>query len=175
MFMRIHIDLLIPTQRGIRNIRQIESMVAFVRNGGVFDRASLDQYAEKTGVRAGPLIQIEQFEDELTYPRDGLHRLISLVLGGRNYLLDSECEFARRKYSEYEEINLEAGWVTPFDPRTEIRKENLSEWKAKIAQLRDSASNDEVIEFIRANKQLYAETRGDIRRVRDIKLPEPYT
>lgn len=166
--MSLHLDLLIPTQRTVRNSRQIETMVAFVERGGVFDRASLDEYADEFGLRPGPLVQIEQFEDESLYPRDGHHRLIGILLGGRDCLLPSEYQIVRRTYSQYTEINLAAGWVTPFDPRTELRKEDLSDWKTRIAQLRQIGSEPEVISFIRANKASYSEPRGGIRHIRDI-------
>lgn len=173
--MKLSIDLLIPTQRAIRNSRQIETMASFVRKGGVFDRDALDRYADELGLRSGPLVQIERFEDGLMYPRDGHHRLIGMLLGGREHLLSGEYQISERRYSEYEEINLEIGWVTPFDPRIEIRKEDLSDWKRQVLSLSDSASTDAVTAFIRANKSAYAEPRANVRHIRDIRLPVPYT
>lgn len=170
--MTLSLDNLIPMQRAVRDHRQIVTMTEYVRDGGIFDADSLAAYSKQTGIRMSPLIPVETFEDGLQFARDGHHRLVSILLAGRDFLYDSEYLIVLRTYQQYSEINLAVGWVTPFDPRTEIRKEDLSAWKNLVAQekLREGATTHDVIKFIRANRSAYSETRGVISRIGDIQF-----
>lgn len=181
--MGLHIDLLIPTQKEVRNCAQIDAMKVFVENGGVFDRKSLDQFAEVRGTKASPLIQITEFEDGQTYIHDGHHRLIAIYRAGREWLRYDEYEIKSWKYGDYQEINLDEGWMTPFDPRNEVRKADLAEWKRIVADNRILVGEtspsfpergldiDLLVDYIRENKQKYAESRDHVRHVKDIRLP----
>ena len=108
------IDDLIPTQCHIRDFDLVLSMLQFTREGGIFLKENLKN-------QEAPLISISVFEDKLKYIRDGHHRTLSVWLSGRKYLKEGEYKLEDFKYSQFEEINLEKGWVTPFDPRTEVR------------------------------------------------------
>lgn len=183
--MNLHIGSIIPTQRVIRNRDQIRPMVDFVRSGRYFDQVELDRYAAANpncyGMacapsKPSPLIQIDQMEDGVMYARDGHHRLFSIWSGSRAYLLPSEYQVKQRTYAQYAEINLRAGWTTPFDPRVEIRKANLANWKEHVSMLIQCLYNlslDEfdVQEMIRDahDDLMYTEPRGNLRHIKDVE------
>jgi hypothetical protein len=112
-------------------------MVQFVRDGGIFDMPTL--------VGRDPshtdLIKLVRFEDGCVFVHDGHHRATAIWLGGRHVL--DPCEFAirDRKYIDYLEPNFLKpdeswlGWVTPFDPRTEVRCADFGRFKEKVRVL----------------------------------------
>jgi hypothetical protein len=55
----------------------------------------------------------------------------------------------------YAEINFEAGFVTPFDPRTEVRVPDFTAFRQEVFRLY-AHNPDEAVAFIRQNKSRYA-------------------
>ncbi len=160
----MNIDILIPTQSGVRHCTQILHMVSFVSSGGVFNKESLNLYAEKNKLKPSPLIQITKFEDNQMFIHDGMHRLCAIAIAGRKDLLQEEFQIKEFKYEDYILPNIEKGWITPFDPRTEVRIPDLTSWKTAINKIKD---NTELLKFIAENRHLYVEKRN-VHSIKDI-------
>lgn len=122
----IQIDELTVMQSGFRNPDQIKEMISHVADGGVFDNKSLLNYSN--GKKIKP-ISLVRFEDDRVFIHDGHHRVAAVYLGGRKYLSYDEYEIKNFKYEDYLAINLSVGWITPFDPRTEVRIPDYSSFK----------------------------------------------
>ena len=131
------------TQYGLRNRGQLQGMIDFIKNGGCFNKQSL--------ISSGPLIQLAVFEDGEVYIADGHHRIAAMIIAGRYEMYEEEFETTSWRYSDYTDINLNCGWVTPFDPRYELRIADYAEYKADLSKI----SLFEAKGFIRANKSMY--------------------
>lgn len=125
----ISIDDLVVTQSGFRNEDQIQGMIDFVAKGGTFDHASLSLHSDGKDVR---LINIARFENGRLFIHDGHHRIAAIYLGGRKYITDKEFKIQDWKYSDYTDINFKVGWVTPYDPRIEVRLPDYQIFKMKV-------------------------------------------
>ncbi len=164
---RIYINSIHVTQVGFRNEAQLAGMAEFVRLGGHFTKDSISEYnTHNPGTQSGWPIKLSRFEDGQLYCADGHHRLAAIVMGGRQYLEESEYEIRDWTYASYLEINLDCMWVTPFDLRTEIRFSDYTDFKKTVANL-IRTSPEAAIEYIIANKHLYA-VRRDVHSVHDI-------
>eukprot|EP01127_Copromyxa_protea_P010376 TRINITY_DN2524_c0_g1_i2.p1 TRINITY_DN2524_c0_g1~~TRINITY_DN2524_c0_g1_i2.p1 ORF type:complete len:145 (-),score=24.86 TRINITY_DN2524_c0_g1_i2:71-505(-) len=95
------------------------------------------------------------------YVWDGHHRVCALYLGGRNYLDASEYEILNITYALAMTPNLDTGYVTPFDPRTEVRKRDFLGFKRKILTMRSNKekTDQELIDIIIAERSIYCKTR----------------
>ncbi len=157
----IHLDdNLWVTQEWLRKACQIESMVRHVHAGGYWTRQVLDDWAEHNRIpRKSPLIQVNQFEDGLRMLQDGHHRCVASLFGGRTYIASLEYEIQHGTYGGYLEVlNLETGWCTPYDPRTEVRLDDIAPYKAEVRRL--LASDTEAArEYILKHKALYVVPR----------------
>ena len=159
-----NINNLIVTQCGIRSRKQISEMISFIRDGGIFSKDTMKLYDPMTG----PIISISDFGDGDLYIHDGLHRIVSVLLSGkRDFLFPEEFVIRKWKYEQYLEINHNVGWVTPFDPRTEIRLPDFGTFKKHVKWLYDNQSPDHATHFILTHKNDYAKIR-DIRVVTEL-------
>jgi hypothetical protein len=93
------------------------AMHRFVAAGGVFNEESLRHHNPSRH----SLIALSETEDGELWIRDGYHRIYVISFYGRPLHAD-EYFIEQRSYDEYQTINLARTWVTPFDPRKEIRK-----------------------------------------------------
>lgn len=142
------------TQDGFRlSTEAVLKMVEYVRNGGKYTEAAMRSYNPKSV----NLIAITQFEDGDLYLRDGLHRVASIYLAGRPMLYEDEYVIEHMTYSMYNEINLAVGYVTPFDPRTEVRLANFGDFKAEVLEI--IAEGVSPAEFILKNRHRYCVPR----------------
>jgi len=169
----LRIAELLPTHADLRDTDQISRMIEHVRKGGRFNLAELQRHLNETGEGHLQLIQIARFEDEALYIRDGHHRALSIHKAGRDFLHEDEYEISSWVYSDFMEANIEAGWMTPFDPRLEIRKSDLKEWKEAVrAEIssRELDKNDlqRIRSFIRRNRDRFALPRGNVRHIEDL-------
>jgi hypothetical protein len=110
-------DFLIPTHNTLRDKKSVKPIVDFIKDGRVF------RCADKP-------IAITQFQDGAMYIRDGHRRLTAMILAGARGLLDCEYVIEQMRYEQYNETNSKAGWVTPFDPRTECRLPDFYSFKS---------------------------------------------
>lgn len=124
---------LIPTQDGYRlSPDEMMVMVDFVRDGGIYT----EDVMRANQSHPAPLpIAINQFEDDLFFVRDGLHRLTSIFLGGRDELYPSEYVVEQYTYKRYGSVNLDMGWVTPFNPKTHVRTPNFMAFRDEVNDL----------------------------------------
>jgi len=154
------IDTLIVTQHRLRYIDHVPSMIKFIEGGGVWTKDVLEKYAaiHHPG-KVSPLIQISRFEDGLEYIHDGHHRILTMYLGGRHHLHPEEFEVTEWTYSQYLEINLKAGWFTPYDPRTHCRKADLALYKIAVKSVLDVLGEEMATQQIRNSIFRYAEPR----------------
>lgn len=123
---------IIITQSGLRDQIQIPSMVEFVRQGGYFSPQAIQEFCEPKGIYCSPKIFLSRFPDGQIYFHDGHHRSYAIWLGCRTWLHESEYSIKDFSYEDYLEVNLSVGFVTPFDPRKEVRRCDFLEYKSTI-------------------------------------------
>ena len=124
-------------------------MWEFVSNGGFFDCPSL----RKHDPNRCSLIRIVKFEDGRYYIRDGLHRVTLVHALGRE-LREDEYSVERRHYDDFRVPNLAAGWITPFDPITEVRLADFHSYKEEASQM-----DGQLERFVLANRSRYCTPR----------------
>ncbi len=137
----------------------IEEMIQFVSDGGFWTEESIAQYAERIGTNRFKLMELVQFNEDGRYMvHDGHHRVVATWLGGRSYLRSDEFVLKHWNYTDYQGINFANRWVTPFDPKSEIRIPDISIFKTKAIEL---AKTDEEAakKFILENRNIYAKPR----------------
>lgn len=173
------------TQEEVRHKDQTCAMVDFVRGGGFYSYEQLDGYAAEHGLpKVSPLIQISRFEDGMQFIHDGHHRLLSIHLGGRDFIHENEYEVTEWVYQDYLDIVLYkvdkwVGWVTPHDPREEIRLPELKDYKKQVQEVVEKAEYDyesepqPVVDFIKANRHQFAKPRG-ISRIDEMSFVQDY-
>lgn len=147
------------TQQKLRNVVQLSEMIQFVKMGGVFTTDSIAAYHLKTEGSDGyvDLIEIVRFEDGRLFLRNGHHRAVAIFLAGRDKILDGEYHITDWKYSDFEDINLVRGWVTPFNVRTEVRLPDLAQFKDLVRRTYSELGRDAAIRLIHEKQKLYCE------------------
>lgn len=161
------ISHLIPTQHSLRDFSVLPEMTRFVTDGGVFNHNTLSSF-NKDSNRGSSLISLNQFEDGKIYIQDGHHRITSIHLDHRDFLYPEEFKLERWTYDHYTELSersISSGWLTPFDPRTEIRHPEFHSFKTKVPQ-----EPKEALNFIKCawENGLYCKKRENILTVKDI-------
>jgi hypothetical protein len=148
----------LTSQNDVRNVSQVARMIAYVRAGGLFTKEAMLEFSVTNEVRPNPqLVAVTEFPDGMLMIHDGNHRSSAIWLGGRGYLADGEYFIKKMTYAHYLEINLQAGWYTPFDPRTEIRLCDFGTYKKKVREL--SAFPEKATAFIVENRAMYCAPR----------------
>ena len=155
---RVQLDTLGIMHDEIRHVHQVVEMARLVRAGLFWTRDVLRAYADAHGIPVAPLIAIARFPDGWMMVRDGHHRCLATYLGGRAYLRHDEYRFEAYTYEMYAEINFKAGFVTPFDPRTEVRLPDFGSFRQEALRLY-ARSSEAAVKFIRQNKFRYARPR----------------
>jgi hypothetical protein len=133
-------------------------MIEFVKNGGFWTLDILTKFAKEKGIKNPPLMEIVRFPDDKYMIHDGHHRLVSIYLGGREFIRSDEYVQKEWDYSDYLKINFKNGWVTPFNPIDEIRLPDIYGFKHAAIDL-SKVNEAEAIKYILSNKQLYAKPR----------------
>jgi hypothetical protein len=139
----------------IRHKQQVVEMSWLVRNGLFWTRDVLRTHADKHHTLVPRPIAIARFPDGRMMIRDGHHRCLATYIGGRAYLRHDEYTVETYTYEMYAEINFEVGFVTPFDPRTEVRVPDFTAFRQEVFQLY-ARNPEEAVAFIRQNKSRYA-------------------
>ena len=157
----------LTTQSDLRDLSQVPLMVDFVSKGGSFKLKNLTIWSMGHGGKKNPpLIALTRFPDGHVIAHDGHHRIVSALLAGRQFLNHNEYIIKDFTYEEYMEINFDQSYVTPFDPRTQIRLWDFKAFKAHVMELYKT-NPDEARAYIVAHPELYRNDR-DIRTVDDL-------
>jgi hypothetical protein len=154
---KLDLNKLYVMQDGIRAAEQIPGMIEFVKSGGKWTLQNLQDYAHKHNLKPSPIMEISLFPDGKLMIHDGHHRAIATYLGGRYFLYPNEFWIRNWKYEDYTEINFSARWVTPFDPRTELRSPEIYGLKTKAMKLFDSIGENAALDFI--NQAVFTKPR----------------
>ena len=139
----------------IRHKHQVVEMSWLVRDGLFWTRDVLCAHADKYRTPIPRLIAIACFPDGRMMIRDGHHRCLATYIGGRASLRHDEYIVETYTYEMYAEINFEVGFVTPFDPRTEVRVPDFTAFRQEVFRLY-ALNPEEAVAFIRQNKARYA-------------------
>ena len=159
---------LIPTQSGLRDVEQIPAMVEFVQGGGFFSRNAIANWDnEHTS-----LIELARFPDGKVYVLDGHSRTFSILEGGRNQLDPLEYVVYDWSYDDFDQINYDSNWLTPFDPRVEVRVPDFFGFKDHVRMLWAEQSPQHAMHYVYTNRDLYTEQRSfdDIASLRPEEL-----
>lgn len=144
----IPIDQLVVTQYGYRKDAGVLAMTDYVKHGGLFT--------------VKPPIILFKMDDDRLYIHDGHHRSMAIYLSGRTYLDESEYEINSFSFSKLAAPNFGTGFVTPYDPRTEMRLSDFRVFKKTALQYYNDQSNPnheiEACRYIEANRPLYCVT-----------------
>lgn len=144
------------TQKGFRSPWQLPQMVEFAALGSVFDADNLNKYSSGKDVR---LINLVRFEDGRVYIHDGHHRVMAIYLGGRDFLDPSEFVVTHWKYKDYTDIVFAKRWITPFDPRFEVRVSDYTEYKREVYAILAVQGEQGAEKYIRDHKESYVMPR----------------
>ena len=148
------------TQESLRLEEQLDLMVDYVKNGGKFTIEAIQTHLFKLGRTHRPsLISLNRFEDGELYVRDGHHRVGSIWLAGREYLHDDEYVIENYTYKEYLEINFESSYVTPFDPRSEVRFGNFYGFRQEVMSVFHTQGEAAAMRYIEENRHKYCAPR----------------
>jgi len=129
--MQLKINDLCPMQDALRE--DVDTMVEFVRAGSIFSQEVICSYLHRPNAN---LIGITRFEDGRYYLHDGHHRVAAIWLSGvRDFLYEEEFFVKELTYARYMKHNFETGWVTPFDPRTQVRVSDFGAFKDYVWDL----------------------------------------
>ncbi|MBM3226831.1 MAG: hypothetical protein FJZ47_23955 [Candidatus Tectomicrobia bacterium] len=139
----------------IRHRQQVGEMAIQVRAGVFWTAETLQSYARRHQAASPHPIAIAHFPDGRMMIRDGHHRCLATYIGGRGYLRHDEYKLEHYTYEMYAEINFEAGFITPFDPRTEVRVPDFTAFRQEVLRLYAHDPAEAEI-FIRQNKARYA-------------------
>ena len=103
-------------------------------------------------------ILLVQTEDEQLWCHDGHHRLAAVDY---HYGKIDECylEIKKYTYQKLNSINLNCGYVTPYDPRIECRLENFWEYKKWLYETDIPMWNQYSIDVIRSHHKEYKQAR----------------
>ena len=154
----LQLDTLGTMHDEMRHPHQVVEMSWLVRDGLFWTQDVLRAYADTHHTPVRHLIAIAHFPDDRLMIRDGHHRCLATYIGGRGYLRHDEYRLEEYTYEMYTEINFEAGFVTPFDPRTEVRVSDFTEFRQEVFHLY-ARNPAEARRFIRQNKARYARPR----------------
>lgn len=156
----IELNKLMVMQDRLRHTAQITKMVEFVKNGGFWTQEVLRQFAVDNGLsRVCPVMEVIVLPDEHLMIHDGHHRAVSIWLAGRTYLRGDEYINKYWTFEDYLGVNFKNRWVTPFDPRTQIRIPDIGPFKKAALDLA-AVNEDAAREYIEKNKHQYVLDRN---------------
>jgi hypothetical protein len=156
------IDELKVTQSGIRDTDQLLEMIKFVKEGGIFTPEVLEKNYK--GVSVPKKIAISIFPDGEKFIHDGHTRTLAIYLGGRHELHEEEFIKQNWLYEDYLTSSIDAGWVTPFDPRKEVRLPDFFEFKNEALS---AESFFTYYAFIKENRHRYCLPR-EVNHIADL-------
>lgn len=159
----LEIDTLLVSQESISH-EKIKTMMSHVENGGIWSLDHLLAYSESPSLTrhgrnglVSPLIAITRFEDGTLMVQNGHHR-VRATRTVRDFLHDEEYIISDWETHEYSQINFDRTYVTPYDPRKQIRLLDFGDYKKKVM---DIAVIDRVLakEYIKNHTVDYCKDR----------------
>lgn len=117
-------DDLIVTHNTLRKVETYNFFRKRLRETGLFMDRPVPIYAIQT-------------EDGKLYLTDGHHEMTAAYAEGITFPIDKMC-IQKYTYAEMNSINLSQGYVTPYNPRTHVRKDNFRWFKNAIQQIHES-------------------------------------
>lgn len=141
-------------QDDLRHHAQIIPMIEFAAKGGFWTQKALEEFAVQNNIRVCPIAEIIRFPDGKYMVHDGHHRVVATWIAGRHHLRSDEFKIKELTYENYMGINFSVGWVTPFDPRCELRSADIGVYKTHVLDL---FAVDEALarNYIQDHKHLY--------------------
>jgi hypothetical protein len=137
----MYTDGLWVLQDGLRLSRdEIENMARFVAGNGCFNEEAI--FAHQRSFDKANLIVLVSTPDGRLYIRDGLHRVCVINRFNRP-LREDEYVIEAKTYEQFQQINFDCGWVTPFDPHTHVRHAEFFDFKNKVMGMLKSFHNEE--------------------------------
>lgn len=135
-------------------VKSMRQLMTDVQQGTVFDRQSL----LNRDARHAKLIAITRFEDGYMAIRDGVHRATAIQqMRPSGKLHPQEYVIEEMTYDMFLQPNLEVGFLTPFDPRTEVRVADWSEFRREVSE-RIEAGRDPLA-YIASHRHAYTRPR----------------
>lgn len=150
----IRLTDLVVMQHQLRDINQIGVMIEFVKEGNLWTADAIKKHNPK-----GSIIYISRFPDQQLMIHDGHHRCVATYLSGRQVLHPEEFEIHNWTYEDYNTINWERGYITPHDPRTEVRKPDLRAFKNSTHAIANKLSIEQAEQWIVGCRLAYCEPR----------------
>lgn len=127
------------------------------------DTAAMQAHVEAGGSwrLARPLIKVARFEDGALYLHDGHHRCVATWRAGRHTLLEDEFVVEDWTYADWTAVNVAGKWVTPFDPRIEVRATDLTRFRQRLASVASVLGGEEtaIVALIAAHREEFAAPR----------------
>jgi hypothetical protein len=165
-FLTVNIRDLAVTQDGFRDEGQIDQMVKFVSDGGIFTKEALLAHG-----KTDYLIKISRFPDGRLFIHDGHHRIAAIYLGGRKWIREDEFVIKDWTYEDYRTVNLDCTppWITPFDPRFQIRIMDYSDFKFDVQCYLARNSKIAAHLFVMSNSDRYIRQRN-VLTIRDLVM-----
>lgn len=130
------------TQDNIRCTDNLQPMIDHVKAGGLFSGMC-----------------VFSFPDGRKFLHDGHHRVVSIWLGGRRHLEAQEYVVINSTYENITSVLFDKFFVTPFDPRTEMRLGEFGEFKRTAWAMHEAGDDEGCLEYVRKNRHLYAMPR----------------
>ena len=165
MLERIDLNSLIVLQDELRCPEQMAEMIAHVKSGGKWDKKTLLAYSDKHSHS----ITLNVFDEYAIMIHDGHHRCLATLLAGREFLFSTEYKLQSYSYDDYQRVNPQNHWVTPLDPRIEVRRPDILGFKNSMMNLFSMGYGDDALLQIKNNKSLYAKPREQIRTLSQLR------
>lgn len=149
---------LIVSHNELRSLDELKSIIQFLisRNGKVIlDKATIEEHS---GIGSYRPIKIVRFPDGVHMIHDGHHRCVALLAVGIHLITPAEYILEDKTYESYMQVNHPV-YITPFDPKLEVRKPDFYAWKRQVKLMCDLHGVQESINYIWANRNEYAEPR----------------
>lgn len=143
------ISNLIPTHNELRSKKKVDKFIKRIRKGNLF-----------RGMKSP--IKLTRTEDGLIYVHDGHHRLYACYLCGIKGLMDCEFIIKDMTYADYEVMNFNVGWVTPFNLKTHCRIPDFFDFKNRILLEREKTilhHFDKYVSALYLNSSHFSEPR----------------
>jgi hypothetical protein len=138
------------TQGSLRTAAQMTDLIEHVATGGDWSEAET-------------AVQLVRFEDGELFLRDGHHRCVATLAAGRRaHLLPSEYVLEEWRYEQWSRPNLSLRppFITPYDPRTEIRVSDLGAHRQAVQAVLEAEGSAAAKAYIERHRAAYLMPRG---------------